>query len=75
LLSRAKRKKRRPWRTVLAVFTAVSAFIWWQYPLRFHLNFGEPEDLQPTSVTFGTHKYVWTESDNPQIGWHWVKLN
>src|SRR5262249_41090284 len=21
------------------------------------------------------HKYVWTESDNPQIGWHWVKVN
>jgi hypothetical protein len=42
--------------------------------LSFHLNLSQ-NDLKPTSITVGEHKYVWTESDNPQIGWHWVKVN
>src|ERR1700739_1618751 len=21
----------------------------------------------------GGHKYIWTQSDNPQIGWHWLQ--
>ncbi len=29
----------------------------------------------PKTKIEGGHKYIWTQSDNPQIGWHWVQVN
>jgi hypothetical protein len=37
----------------------------------------QQDDIPTASVTktVDGHTYVWTESDNPQIGWHWLKEN
>jgi F plasmid transfer operon protein TraF len=29
----------------------------------------------PKTKIQGGHKYIWTQSDNPQIGWHWLQVN
>jgi hypothetical protein len=33
------------------------------------------QEPKPITTLFKGHKWVWTQSDNPQIGWHWVKIN
>jgi len=34
-----------------------------------------PAKRGPITKTVNGHKYVWTESDNPKIGWHWLQVN
>lgn len=31
--------------------------------------------VTPKTKIVGGHKYVWTQSDNPKIGWHWLQVN
>jgi hypothetical protein len=31
--------------------------------------------LGPATKVVNGHTYKWIESDNPQIGWHWVQVN
>jgi|SRR5215469_8107241 len=34
-----------------------------------------PAKRGPITKTVNGHKYVWTESDNPKIRWHWLQVN
>jgi hypothetical protein len=40
----------------------------------YPLTTKQPNPIPPRPVAKGYH-FVWTESDNPKIGWHWLKIS